>query len=284
MKKKELNVEGFAISMSEDNYINITDIAKSVSEAKPAVTIQSWMRNTQTIRYLFEWENLHNKKIKVSHLADLLELSTNNRINFSVEKWIDIVGAIGMFQKKGRGGGTFAHSEIALDFAYWLSPKFKVYLNKEFLRLKAEEQLRLGDPLNIKRYLTSGNYSLLVSSILSQTDERLLTHPQPYKGRLPIASESDMLNKIVFKSTAKEWRLQNTDKPTNRNQRDYASILELVILNNLEFLDSMLLQWDLDKEERKNILQDAYDFQYPVLKRSKTVERLQKLADKDVME
>ena len=142
--------------------------------------------------------------------------------------------------KSGRYGGTYAHTDIALNFCYWLSPEFQVYLMEEFQRLKAEEQVRLGDPFNIKRYLASGNYSLLVAAILSQTDERLLTHPQPYKKRLPFASESDMLNKIVFGNTAKEWELQNTDIPIGRNQRDYASVLDLVILNNLEFLDAML--------------------------------------------
>lgn len=127
--------------------------------------------------------------------------------------------------------------------------------------------------------MTTGNYSLLVAAVLSQTDERLLTHPQPYKGRLPFASESDMLNKIVFGNTAKEWKEQNADKPVNRNQRDYADIVDLVVLNNLEFLDAMLLNWELDKKERENILKDAYEFQYPILKRSKTLQKIQRLAD-----
>jgi hypothetical protein len=205
--------------------------------------------------------------------------AADNRNYATPQKYIEETGAIGLVSKSGRFGGTYAHTDIALNFCYWLSPEFQVYVIEEFQRLKADEQLQLGDPFNIKRYLASGNYSLLVTSILAQTDERLLTHPQPYKGRLPLASESDMLNKIVFGHTAKEWELQNTDKPANRNQRDYASILELVILNNLEFLDAMLLQWDLDKEERQSILQEAYDFQYPVLKRSKTVAKIQDLAD-----
>jgi hypothetical protein len=127
--------------------------------------------------------------------------------------------------------------------------------------------------------LTAGNYSLLVSSLFSQMDERLLTHPQPYKSRLPLAAEADMLNEIIFKTTAKKWRAENTDKPTNRNLRDYASVLDLVILNNLEFLDAMLLQWDCGKEERKSILQEAYEFQHPILKRSKTIKRMQELAE-----
>ena len=206
--------------------------------------------------------------------------SMENRNLISAKRYAEETGAIGIISKSGRYGGTFAHSDIALNFCYWLSPEFQVYLIKEFQRLKAEEQLRIGDPYNIKRHLTSGNYSLLVSAILSQTDERLLTHPQPYKSRLPLASESDMLNKIVFGNTAKEWRLHNADKPTDRNQRDYASVLDLTILNNLEFLDSMLIRWEVEKEERKDILQEAYNIQYPILKQSKTIKRLQKIADK----
>jgi len=181
----------------------------------------------------------------------------------------------------GRYGGTYAHTDIALNFCYWLSPSFQVFLIKEFQRLKADEQLRIGDPFNIKRHLASGNYSLLVTALVENMDERLLTHPQPYKKRLPIAAESDMINKIVFGNTAKEWRLQNTDKPADRNQRDYANVLDLTVLNNLEFLDSMLIRWDVEKEERQSILQETYTIIHPILKRSKTLKRLQELADKN---
>lgn len=280
MAKQKITVEGLAISLSKEGYVSLTDIAKKSSTNKPNVTIQSWLRNQKTISYLSTWEKVHNPNFKGSDFATFRDLAENNTITISSTSYIKATGAIGITAKAGRYGGTYAHSDIALEFCSWLSPEFKVYLNKEFQRLKAEEQLRLGDPFNIKRHLTSGNYSLLVSALLSQTDERLLTHPQPYKGRLPIASESDLLNQIVFGNTAKEWRLHNTDKPVDRNQRDYASVLDLTILNNLEFLDSMLLQWDCGKEERTAILQEAYDFQYPILKRSKTIKKIQELADR----
>ena len=280
MGKQKLTVEGLAISINKDGFISLTDIAKRSSESKPAFTIQNWLRNQNTLSFLMTWEKVHNKNFKVGQIPYFIRAAIDNRKSITPQKFIDEMNAIGLLSKSGRNGGTFAHSDIALDFCRWLSPEFAVYLNKEFQRLEAEEQLRLGDPFNIKRYLTSGNYSLLVTSIISQTDERLLTHPQPYKKRLPLASESDMLNKIVFGNTAKEWRLHNTDKPTDRNQRDYASILDLVILNNLEFLDAMLLRWELDKEERKNILVEAYNFQYPVLKTSKTIKKMQEIADR----
>jgi len=144
--------------------------------------------------------------------------------------------------------------------------------------MKQERLLQLGDPGDIKRYLTAGNYSLLVSAIFSQMDERLLTEPQPLKSLRPFQSEADLLNEIVFKTTAKQWRMSNPDKPLDKNIRDYANVLDLVILNNLQFLDSMLLQWDCDQEQRKAILQEAYDFQYPILKRSKTIKMMQEMA------
>jgi len=280
MSKQKITVEGLQITINKNGYLSLTDIAKRSSDRAPASLIQSWLRNANTLQFLETWEQLHNPDFKVRQMAQFRLSATENRSSITSKKYIALTNAMGITSASGRYGGTYAHSDIALNFCYWVSPSFQAYLLKEFQRLKAEEQLRLGDPFNIKRHLTSGNYSLLVSALLSQTDERLLTHPQPYKGRLPIASESDLLNKIVFGNTAKEWRLHNTDKPVDRNQRDYASVLDLTILNNLEFLDSMLLQWDCGKEERVAILQEAYDFQYPILKRSKTIKKIQELADR----
>ena len=281
MAKQKIIVDGTAIKINKDGYVSLTDIAKrSIDDAEPIVALRASLKNSSTLLFLQTWEQRKNKDFKLNRMVQFRMKAADNRNYATPQKYIDETGAIGIVSKSGRYGGTYAHTDIALNFCYWLSPEFQVYLMEEFQRLKAEEQLRLGDPFNIKRHLTSGNYSLLVSAILSQTDERLLTHPQPYKKRLPFASEGDMLNKIVFGNTAKEWRMHNADKPTDRNQRDYAAVLDLVILNNLEFLDAMLLQWDCEKEERKSILQEAYDFQYPILKRSKTIKRLQELADK----
>ena len=281
MTKQKIIVDGTAININKDGYISLTDIAKrSVTDAEPIVALRSWLKNSNTLLFLETWEKRKNEHFKLDRMVQFRMNAADNRNYATPKKYIEETGAIGIVSKSGRYGGTFAHSDIALNFCYWLSPEFQVYLMEEFQRLKAEEQLRLGDPFNIKRHLTSGNYSLMVSALLSQTDERLLTHPQPYKSRLPLASESDMLNTIVFGSTAKDWRIRNTDKPVGRNQRDYASVLDLTILNNLEFLDSMLLQWDCGKEEREKILKEAYDFQYPILKRSKTIQKIQELADR----
>ena len=203
---------------------------------KIIITLCRYLRRT--------WEKKKNKNFKLNRMVQFRMKAADNRNYATPQKYIEETGAIGIISKSGRYGGTFAHSDIALNFCYWLSPEFQVYLMEEFQRLKADEQLRLGDPFNIKRYLTAGSYSVLVTSLLSKVDERLLTHPQPYKKRLPFAAEADMINQIVFGFTAKQWRLNNPDAPVDRNQRDFANVLDLIVLNSLELIDAMLIQWD----------------------------------------
>lgn len=287
-QRKVTKVLGLNISyhqIDEQEYINLTDIARYKNVNRPEVPVQKWIGTNKTIEFLLAWERKNNSNFKHTEKGvfkgfERFASETLAGKTVTPTKWISYTNAQGIKVVRGKYGGTFAHKNIAFHFATWVNADFYLYVVEEFERLKKEEYLRLGDPFYNKRNLAAGNHSLLVAAILSQIDERLLTHPQPYKSRLPFASEVDMINKIIFGNTAKEWRLQNPDKPTNRNQRDYASVLDLVILNNLEFLDAMLLQWDCTKEERKGFLQEAYDFQYPILKRSKTIKRMQVLADK----
>jgi len=286
MADKDFNLNGILVrrkKINETDYVSLQDIAKGYKPDESRYLIRNWMKTADTIEYLGLWESLENDDFNVTEFDHIKKKAGRNSFIMTPSKWVQQTNAIGIIP--GRPGrhskGTFAQRDLALHFCYWLSPPFQLYLIREFDRLKTEEQMRLGDPFNIKRFLTSGNYSLLVSSVLSGVDERLLTHPQPYKKRLPFAAEADMINEIIFGQTAVEWRKRNADKPTNRNQRDYASVLDLTILNNLEFLDAMLIQWDvLDMEERRKFLKEAYDFQHPILARSQTIKKLQKLADK----
>lgn len=288
MADSSFNLNGVLVrrkKINEIDYVSLQDIAKGYKPEESRYLIRNWMKNADTIEYLGLWESLENDNFNVTELGHIKQMTGKNSFIMTPTKWVQQTNAIGIIP--GKAGkyskGTFAQRDIALHFCYWLSPPFQLYLIREFDRLKTEEQIRLGDPFNIKRFLTSGNYSLLVSSVLSGVDERLLTHPQPYKKRLPFAAEADMINKIVFGHTASEWRKQNTDKPTDRNQRDFASVLDLTILNNLEFLDAMLIQWDvLDMKERRKFLKESYDFQYPILARSQTLKKLQKLANKSL--
>ena len=230
--------------------------------------------------YLGLWETLENPNFNSVEFYAIKKESPNRAFVMSPKRWVDKTNAIGIIPAKaGRySKGAFAQRDIALHFCYWLSPPFQLYLIREFDRLKTEEQKRLGDPFKIKRFLTSGNFSFMVNALTPKIDERMLTHPQPYKSRLFYAHEADMLNKIVFGMTAKEWEQLNTDKPTNRNMRDYATVLELTILNNLEFYNALLLNYDCDKEEREQLLKDAYDLQYAFFSKSITIKRMQELS------
>lgn len=286
-KKTEITVfdtKVRVVRLEDSDYFCITDLARFKNPKNPDIPIRSWLNTRREIDFLFEWESAYNLDFKTTTYSSfkgfekyLLEVFLKN--SGSVSKWVSYTNAKGLFTKKGKYGGTYAHSTIALNFANSINSKFYIKLLEEYQTLKKHQALQLGDPMDIKRNLTAGNYSLLVSAIFSQMDERLLTEPQPYKSLVPFQSEADMLNEIVFKTTAKQWRLTNPDKPVNKNMRDFASVLELVILNNLQFLDSMLLQWNCEKEERKTILTEAYNFQYPILKRSNVVKRLQQLAN-----
>jgi len=281
-------IAGITISKYEIEgaiYYSLTDMAKFKDAEEPSTIIRAWIANQSNIEFLKEWEVLNNSNFKPSQSRgfkgyDKYVLEQFMKRTGSITRFIDYTNAKGLKVVRGKYGGTFAHSEIALQFANWMNAQFYVYFIKDFVEMKREQYLGIGEPSNIKRNLTSGNYSLLVHSLISKADERLLNHPQPYKSRLLFASEADILNSIVFGCTAKDWRTQNPDKPTNHNMRDYASVLDLIILNNLQFLDAMLIQWNCEPEERKSILQDAYDFQYPLLKRSATLEKLKDLAAK----
>jgi len=273
------------IRIDDADYFCITDLSRYKNPTRPDAPISSWINAKPNLELIHEWELLHNPDFKPtsqggfkgyeSYLSEAFMKDSG-----SPTRWITYTNSKGFIVKRGRYGGTYAHSTIALQFANSINAKFHLYVLEEYQKLKTKQTLLLGDPHDIKRHLTAGNYSLLVSALFSQVDERLLAQPQPYKGRLPLAAEADMLNQIVFGTTAKQWRLLNPDKPSDKNMRDYGKVLDLVILNNLQFLDSMLLQWDCTKEERERILKEAYDFQYPILKRSKTIRYMQELADK----
>lgn len=287
MAHRNLNLNGVLVRLSKVNkadYVSLQDIAKGYSEDWYGL-INDWIKNAETIEYLGLWESLENDNFNYVEFDIIKNEAGRNRFRISPTLWVTKTNAIGIIPgKRGRySKGAFAQRDIALHFCYWLNPAFQLYLIREFDRLKTEEQIRIGDPFNIKRFLTAGSYSLLVNSLLSKVDERLLTHPQPYKKRLPFAAEADMINQIVFGQSAKQWRYNNPNAPTNRNQRDFASVLELVVLNCLEVIDAMLIQWDvIELKERQKILQETYNFIHPILKRTKTIQDLQELANKSI--
>lgn len=286
-KKTEITVfdtKVRVIRVGEDDFFCLTDLAKYKNAKNPNSTILSWINAKPNLELIYYWESKYNDDFKHTSQGTFKGYQEYLSSEFmgdtgSPAKWLSYTNAKCFVVQRGRYGGTYAHSTIALQFANYINVNFYLHTLEEYQFLKKQRLLQLGDPGDIKRYLASGNYSLLVAAIFGQMDERLMTHPQPYKSRIPFQAEADLLNEIVFGIKAKDWRLKNPDKPTDRNMRDYASVLDLVILNNLEFLDSLLLNWDCDKKERQKILQEAYDFQHPILKRSKTIKRMQELAN-----
>jgi len=203
MAKKKIKVEGLNIQIKtegEQDYISLTDIAKSNSSNRPATTIQSWLRNQNTISYLGTWEKVHNPNFKVSHLADFRDFASDNRSAVTPKAWIKAVEAIGLTSTSGRYGGTFAHSDIALEFCSWLSPEFKVYFVKEFQRLKEQEARQLNIEWNIRRELAKAHYPMLKEAVI----ENLPTGKK--KAGFYLADEADLINELVFGMTAQQWR------------------------------------------------------------------------------
>lgn len=185
MKKKTINVQGLSITIEqvkENDYISLTDIAK-VNADDPAYVIQNWMKNSNTIRYLYRWEEIHNPAINPIHLDDLLKTASDNRRILSPKMWIETVNAIGLQWKTGRGGGTLAHKDIALNFCYWLSPEFQIYLIKEFQRLKEEEFSKKSLEWHISR----------ITNLVDETRNWLDTIPgqDPDRNRLNFLKEKN---------------------------------------------------------------------------------------------
>ena len=291
-KLKVVKVQGISINyhrIEGEDYINLTDIARSKDAKRSELPIQNWINTNKTIAFLLVWEKKNNPDFK--HVQTPVfkgyekfsgEMLAGKKT--TVTKWRTFTNAKGVKVIRGRYGGTFAHRDIAFHFANWLDAEFYLYMIEEFQRLQVQEFQQLGDPFDVKRNLTAGNHTLLMASILTQIDERLLTHPQPYKSRLHFASEVDLINEIVFGMTAQEWRRNNTDKPSDRNMRDYATILEITLYSNLEVVDAMLIQWGCEKEERKDLLKQTYDFMFNILKRAKPMKRMQEGQDNKLEE
>jgi len=274
MAKKNIKVDGLIIRIEpiyNKDYINLTDIAKRTSEEKPAYTIQNWIRNNNTIRYLAEWERVHNQNLKVVHLHDLLEMFTNNRSAVSPQRWIDELGAIGLVQKKGRGGGTYAHADIALNFCYWLSPEFQIYFIKEFQRLKEREALGLGTQWTVRREITKANYPLVTRAVRDNLIPRKLDKSS--RGKV-YANEADILNMAVFGMTAKQWKLSNPKAKGNIRDDKNTGVVDLLILSNLQVLDASLIGWGCDQEQRVEILTEKAKEQREILTKKAAVKRL----------
>ena len=236
------NTNVTVISVNENDYISLTDIARHKSE-DPTAVIGNWMRNRNTIEYLGIWESLYNPQFKPLEFEGFKREAGLNAFTLSPQKWINATNAIGIISKSGRYGGTFAHKDIAFKFASWISVEFELYIVKEFQRLKQEEQKLIG--WTAKRELSKINYHIHTDAIKQNLIPSEITALQ---ASIIYANEADVLNVAMFGMTAKEWREANPE--LKGNIRDYASINELICLSNMESLNAVFIDEGFSQRER----------------------------------
>jgi len=226
------------------NYISLTDIAK-FKDSRTDQIIGNWLRNRNTIEFIGLWETLFNPNFKPLEFEGFRKEAGLNSFVMTPTKWRSATNAIGIISKSGKTGGTYAHPDIAFEFASWISPEFKLYLIKEFERLKLKESNDNEQEWNMRRELAKTNYKIHTSAVSRNLILPILTKAQINK---TYANEADLLNVALFGLTAKEWKQQNGDK--SGNMRDYASILELLILSNLEVINAELIKNNISSKER----------------------------------
>ena len=246
---KMLTVEGINIETKEidsEKYISLTDIAKKKNSEEPRFVVINWLRNRNTLEFLGIWEKIHNPHFNRVGFDTVRSNAGLNSFTISPSKWIEETNAVGLISKSGRyDSGTYAHEDIALEFASWISAEFKLYFIKEFRRLKYQENERLKLGWDVKRELVKINYKIHTDAI----KENLIPPEISAKdAKIIYASEADVLNKALFGMTAKEWRDQNHEK--EGNVRDYANVSQLVVLANLESLNSEFIKQELSQEKR----------------------------------
>ena len=230
-----------------EDYISLTDLAKHKNAEHTGVVISHWLSTRYTIEFMGIWERVNNPDFNLTEFRYIRNESGSNGYVLSAKQWIQKTNAIGIISKAGRYGGTYAHKDIAFEFATWISPELKFYLIKEFQRLKEAEQKQLG--WNVKRQLTKINYRIHTDAIKENLIPLELTKQQI---NFVYASEADLLNMALFGKTAKQWQNENLDK--KGNIRDYANVSQLVCLANLETLNAHLIQQQLPQAERLRLL------------------------------
>lgn len=253
---------------NEQDYICITDIARYKDEERTDYIIQNWLRNRNTIEFLGIWERLNNPDFNPIEFDGFRKKAGLNSFILTAKQWIEKTHAVGLISKSGRYGGTYAHKDIAFEFASWVSVEFKLYLIKEFQRLKEQEQKQLG--WDIKRNLAKINYKLHIDAIKEN-----LIPPEIKKEQINniYASEADVLNVALFGMTAKEWRENNIDE--SGNIRDYATISQLVCLSNLENLNALFINENVPQDKRVTRLNQVAIQQMKILSEDKLVKRLE---------
>ena len=248
VKKDTIEAKGFAIQIyTEDfknDYISLTDIARYKNVHEPKDVVKNWLRVRDTIEFLGLWETIHNPNFKGVEFDSFRKEAGTNAFTLSPQRWIENTNAIGIVSKSGRGGGTFAHPDIAMEFASWISAEFKLYLIQDYKRLKSDENSKLSLGWNLNREISKINYKIHTDAIKEYLLKDLTNEQLSYK----YASEADMLNVALFNKRAKQWREENPD--LKGNIRDYVSLNELLVLANMESYNAILISKGMEQKER----------------------------------
>ena len=248
INKEQISAKGFSIQVyTEDfknDYISLTDIAKYKNSDDPRFVIQNWWRNRNTLEFIGLWEALNNPNFNRVQFDTFRNEAGLNRFTMTPSKWIESTEAIGIVSKSGRYGGTYAHYDIAMEFASWLSPEFKLYIIQDYKRLKEDEKSKLSLTWNLHREISKINYKIHTDAIKEYILNDLTNEQLSFK----YASEADMLNVALFNKRAKQWREENQD--LKGNMRDYASLNELLVLANMESYNAILIGKGIDQKER----------------------------------
>jgi len=270
---KKINVKGIDIvtfKQDEKDFISLTDMARFKNAEATGLVISHWLSTRYTVEFLGIWEQIHNVKFNVTEFSNIKNQSGSNGFVLSGKQWIERTNAIGLISKTGRyGGGTFAHRDIAFEFASWISAEFKLYLIKEFQRLKETEQERLSLDWNAKRMLTKINYRIHADAIKHHLIPEKITKSE---SNVIYATEADVLNRALFGLTSKQWLEKNPQ--LDGNLRDYADVTQLVCLANLESLNAELIRQGLSQSQRLIRLNEIAIIQMKSLSKNPLTERL----------
>ncbi len=275
-KKREINIQSNTVSIINidgEDYISLTDMIKS-KEGEYFVT--DWLRNRNTLEFLAVWEQMHNPHFRVDGFRPLAEQSGLNSFKISVKEWVEQTNASGLIAKPGRYGGTYAHSDIAFEFGSWISPVFKLYMIKEYQRLKEIESNQHNLEWNVKRIVSKANYQIHTDAIKTH----IIPTSRKWRKEFEYAEEADILNVALFGFTAKEWRDENKERyKSGENIRDSASINELVVLSNLESMNARMIREGIDKETRFGRLKETAQHELGILNERDRFKSLKKTSD-----
>ena len=268
-KKSIIDVQGTAVtvlSQRDEDYISLTDMLKAKDGD---FFISDWLRNRNTVEFLGIWERVHNPDFNYGEFAAIKSQVGLNSYKISVKEWVAKTGAVGLRATAGRYGGTYAHKDIAFEFGMWISPEFKIYLIKEFQRLKQDENQRLSLAWNLNRTLSKLNYRIHTDAIQTHLIPAAITAAQ---AAITYANEADLLNVALFGLTAKQWRDANAD--LEGNMRDYATIEQLLVLANIESMNAELIHMGLSQADRLKRLNEIAIRQMQVLTSTTAIKQL----------